>query len=201
MKIKALLTIAAASLLFVIACKETETNDPVPVNNSPASAKVNGNLVTYTAPATPADTLDEPLSTTEGTAFWDMTDDTISIICAKEIGADSYYIIMQAVMPTARIGSYSLNWNYLDLLKYIDNDESTSFPVNCFYGKFEDIDNVLDQPASEILTYTGTGNLSVTSFTNNQMSGTFNFTSDLGTTRKYTITEGKFTNINRAIFF
>jgi hypothetical protein len=209
MKTKFLLALATLGMVYFSACKKDDntsvTTTTPAVGKGPVNFKVDGDTISFGTPAAPASGgINEVAITSLGSMYWNASNDTLSFIAVKNLGQDTIVMFMQAKVPSAYLGTYSLNWSGVDITKV----NFVSLPFKCYYGKQSDITaaltpsgNVNDPAAiaaflAQLASYNGTGSVTITGFANNQMSGTFSFTSNLGTGRKHVITEGKFTNVN-----
>jgi hypothetical protein len=201
---KLLIAFSVIIALSASSCSKSEKTSNTSTEIAAVSAKINGNIHTFYSPVTPTDTLAEEPVDSVGTAFWVAIGDTIGVFCSKTIGKDTVMMFVQAIMPKEKIGTYKLDWQGVNPAT-LENAEA--LPLNCYYGKFNDIDTTIAKGSNnekaraeylkKLANCKGSGTLSITSFKNNQLSGTFNFNSDLGSNLKATVTDGVFININK----
>lgn len=209
--------VGLAFTLFASSCKKEGTTTQTPVQASELSFKASG--VSHTAPS-PAniDSLtnagdDVPIP---AAGFAMPNDSTILIVAGVKSSAnDSLLLFMSAKHPKGNpVGTFQLNWTFTSLLANLQGGGvPDALPFNCFFGRIDQLTTVFagidpTNPLSllQFASWGGNGSVTITKYdaTKNQITGTFGFTTNMSAGRvnlSSSVTEGKFTNINKGTFF
>jgi hypothetical protein len=195
-----MLTLCGLSLFS--ACKKDGDNTSSPRPASQISFKANDTLKTIASP----DSITAAIALTSVASGYSYTGTTLAVSCRVPNGKDTNIFLMTVTnVPATMIGSYPINWSAAQIITAVQG--GGTFDLNslpCIYASpstlagAQNIDITNPLVAFQFAAAGGTGSVNITGFDaiRKQITGTFNFSLNLGPLGRANITEGVMTNLN-----